>query len=78
MLKLSLVQELEMMKDEKAQYERIMGELTAKFNQMPQDDRVGLQNRLKQEAWEPTQDAIKAGTHQALQMHYTGRALLTA
>ena len=51
-----------MMKDEKVQYERIMKQLTAKFNQMPQQDTAGLQNKLKMEAWEPTQDAIKVDT----------------
>ena len=48
-----------MLKDEKGAYERIMKELTAKFNQLPNADKVELQNKLKTEAIEPTQDAIK-------------------
>lgn len=48
-----------MMKDEKGQYERIIKELTSKFNDHPNQSKPALQNKLKQEAWEPTQDAIK-------------------
>ena len=55
------VQELEMMKEEKGQYERIMKELTQKFNAMPGADKTTLVNKLKQEAWDPTKDAIKVG-----------------
>ncbi|KAK9806471.1 hypothetical protein WJX73_000624 [Symbiochloris irregularis] len=55
-----LAMELEMMKDEKGQYERIIKELTNKFNDHPHQSQPALQNKLKQEAWEPTQDAIKA------------------
>lgn len=48
-----------MLKDEKGQYERIMQELTQKFSQMDQQDQTGLVNKMKEEAVEPTQDAIK-------------------
>jgi len=59
-----VAQDLRMLQSDKEAIGKVLSEMGQDLDSIPKDDRVVVKNKLREEAWQPTKDAIgvsKAG-----------------